>query len=97
MDGEGILDLKTQAFIAIGASTAADCTGCLERTVSMAKGLGIEEEDIEAAIEIGKRVKAGAEAKPDPFAMTSRYHAFEISRMFSFHANEGSGGTGGGE
>ena len=64
------LDLKTQAVIAIGASTAANCTGCLEKTVSMAKELGVEDEEVGAAIEVGKRVRAGAAAKMDQFATT---------------------------
>ena len=64
------LDSKTQAVIAIGASIAANCTGCLEKTVSMAKELGIREEEIRAAIDVGKRVRAGAAAKLDQFATT---------------------------
>jgi len=64
------LDSKTQAVIAIGASTAANCTGCLEKTVSIAKEIGIQEEEIRAAIEVGKRVRAGAAAKLDQFATT---------------------------
>lgn len=64
------LDSKTQAVIAIGASTAANCTGCLEKTVSMAKELGVEEKEIGAAIELGKRVREGAAAKMDQFAAT---------------------------
>jgi len=64
------LDSKTQAVIAIGASIAANCTGCLEKTVSMAKEIGIREEEIRAAIEVGRRVRAGAAAKLDQFAAT---------------------------
>ena len=64
------LDSKTQAIIAIGASTAANCTGCLEETVSIAKRLGIQEEEIKAAIDVGRRVRAGAAAKLDRFTTT---------------------------
>jgi AhpD family alkylhydroperoxidase len=64
------LDSKTQAVIAIGCATAANCTGCLEKTVSIAKELGVEEEEIGAAIEVGRRVRAGAAAKLDQFAAT---------------------------
>lgn len=77
------LDPKTSALVAIAASTAANCTTCLEKTLNMAKKLGAAEEQIGAAVEIGTRVSAGAAAKPDPFGLTSRYHEFEISRMFS--------------
>ena len=77
------LDPKASILVAIGASTAANCTGCLEETVSTARELGTNEEQIGSAIEIGKRVSDGAAAKMDPFALISRYHALEISRLFS--------------
>ena len=77
------LDAKASALVALGASTAANCTGCLQETVDAAEELGADEEQIEEAIEIGKRIRDGAAAKLDPFALTSRYHAFEISRLLS--------------
>ena len=77
------LDPRARILVAIGAVTAANCTDCLEETVGMAKQLGANEEQIGATIEIGKRVRDGATAKLDPFALTSRYHAFEISRLLS--------------
>jgi AhpD family alkylhydroperoxidase len=64
------LDSKTQAVIAIGCATTANCTGCLEKTVGIAKELGISEEEIGAAIEVGRRVRAGAANKLDQFAAT---------------------------
>ena len=64
------LDPKTQAVIAIGCATAANCTGCLEKTVGIAKELEIGEEEIGAAIEVGRRVRAGAADKLDHFAAT---------------------------
>jgi hypothetical protein len=42
----------------------------LERTVGIAKELGLKEEEIEAAIEVGKKVRAGAASKMDQFATT---------------------------
>jgi len=77
------MDPKASMLVAIGASTAANCTGCLEETVSMARRLGANEEQIGSAIEIGKRVRDGTAAKLDPFALTARYHAYEISRLLS--------------
>jgi len=62
------LDWKTQALIAVGSSIAANCTGCLEKTVSMARKVGVTEDEIGAAIDIGRRVRAGAAAKLDQFA-----------------------------
>jgi AhpD family alkylhydroperoxidase len=64
------MDAKANVLVAIGASTAANCTGCLEKTVSMARELGVPEEEIGAAIEVGKQVRAGAAAKIDQFATT---------------------------
>lgn len=73
------LDSKTQAVIAIGCATAANCTGCLEKTVSIAKELGVEEEEIKAAIEVGRRVRTGAAAKLDQFAATVNHVTAESS------------------
>ena len=64
------LESKTTALVAVGASTAANCTGCLEKTVSMAKQVGADEEEIGEAVEIGRRVRAGTASKLDQFATT---------------------------
>jgi len=64
------LAAKTTALIAVGASTAADCAGCLEKTVSMAKEAGADQGEIGEAIEIGRRVRAGAATKIDQLAAT---------------------------
>ena len=61
------LDSRTQAMIAVGASVAANCTGCLEKTVKIATELGLGEEEIGNAMELGKRVRAGAATKMDEF------------------------------
>ena len=74
------LDSKTQAVIAVGCATAANCTGCLEKTVSIAKELGVGEEEIGAAIEVGRRVRAGAADKLDQFAATVNGASAEPSR-----------------
>lgn len=64
------LEAKTTALIAVGASTAANCAGCLEKTVCMAKEAGADEEEIGEAVEIGRRVRAGAANKLDQLATT---------------------------
>ena len=74
------LDSKTQAVIAVGCATAANCTGCLEKTVSIAKELGVGEEEIGAAIEVGRRVRAGAADKLDQFAATVNSTSAEPSQ-----------------
>jgi AhpD family alkylhydroperoxidase len=64
------LEPKTTALIAVGASTAANCAGCLEKTVSMAKEAGADEEEIGEAVDIGRRVQVGAAKKLDQVATT---------------------------
>ncbi len=77
------LNAKASMLVAIGASTAANCTDCLEERVGFARQLEVSDEQIDSAIAIGKRVREGATAQMDPFALTARYHAFEISRLLS--------------
>jgi AhpD family alkylhydroperoxidase len=76
------LEPKARALVAVGASKATNCIGCLEKTMGMAEEMGASKEEIGAAVEIGKEVGAGAAVKPDPFALTSRYHAFQLSHTF---------------
>jgi len=64
------LEAKTTALIAVGASIAANCAGCLEKTVCMAKEARAGEEEIGEAVEIGRRVRAGAANKLDQLATT---------------------------
>ncbi len=85
------LDPKAGMLVAIGASTAANCTGCLEEIVKIARGMGADEQQIGEAIAIGRRVRNGAAAKTDPFALTARYHALEISRLLSIRSNHAHG------
>jgi hypothetical protein len=54
-----------------------------QETVNVARELAANEEQIDSAIAIGKPVREGAAGKMDPFALTSRYHALEISRLLS--------------
>jgi alkylhydroperoxidase/carboxymuconolactone decarboxylase family protein YurZ len=77
------LDSKTRAVIAVGCATAANCTGCLEKTVSIAKELGVGEGEIGAAINVGRRVRAGAAAKLDQFAATVNSASAEPSQAKS--------------
>ena len=81
------LGAKESALVAVGASRAANCTSCLEDTVNWAKEFGANQGEIEVAVEIGKWVRAGTTVQSDPFALASRYNAFQISRAFL--VNEG--------
>lgn len=77
------LDPRATMLIAIGASTAANCTECLKESVNIASEMGADREHIEEAVEIGRRARESATAKLDPFALTARFHAYEISRLLS--------------
>ncbi|MEW6406175.1 MAG: carboxymuconolactone decarboxylase family protein [Chloroflexota bacterium] len=62
------LDDHTRALIAVGASVAANCQPCLKSTVAMALESGADNEELEEAVEVGKRVRRGAASKMDDFA-----------------------------
>jgi AhpD family alkylhydroperoxidase len=54
------MDEKTKELIAIGASVAAHCQPCTSFHVKKAKGLGVSDELIKEAIEVGQMVERGA-------------------------------------
>jgi AhpD family alkylhydroperoxidase len=51
---------KNQELIALGASIAGQCEPCLKHHVAKARELGLGEEEIQQAIEIGRMVKLAA-------------------------------------
>lgn len=51
---------KTQELIALGASIAAQCQPCLKHHVAKARELGLSDDEIQQAIEIGRVIKLGA-------------------------------------
>ena len=55
------LDEMIQWLIGIGASMGADCECCLETCVAMARQCGADEQQVEIATAIGKRVRQCAE------------------------------------
>ena len=57
-------------LIAVGASVAANCQPCLEHNVGKALEYGADSQQIAEAIEVGKRVRQGAAAKLDKFAVS---------------------------
>ncbi len=63
-----VFDEKTIRLIAVGASVAANCQACLLINATKAREHGAEEREIAEAIEIGKRVRAGAAVKIDKYA-----------------------------
>ncbi len=54
------LGAKTIAMISVGASVAANCHPCLEYHTARAREVGLTDQEIKAAAEIGKAVKDGA-------------------------------------
>lgn len=62
------MDEKIKELIAIGASIASHCQPCLKYHIEQAIKLGIELEEINAAIAVGKNVEKGALKAMDNFA-----------------------------
>ncbi len=54
------LDAKTSAMISVGASVACNCHPCLEYHTARAREVGLTDQEIKAATEVGKAVKDGA-------------------------------------
>jgi AhpD family alkylhydroperoxidase len=81
------LDDRIKALIAVGASITANCQPCLKSTTAMALESGANEQEIAEAIEVGKRVRAGATSKMDKFAAS-------LSQTVPSAAGEAGGGCG---
>lgn len=81
------LDDRIKALIAVGASITANCQPCLKSTTAMALESGANEQEIAEAIEVGKRVRAGAASKMDKFAAS-------LSQTVPSAAGEADGGCG---
>lgn len=56
---------KVKELVAVGASITANCQPCLRHHVEKALGFGADPEEVQAAVEVGKRVRKGASAKMD--------------------------------
>lgn len=54
------MEEKTSVLVAIGASVIANCKPCLEFHARKAREMGLEEEEIQEAIDIGLMVKKGS-------------------------------------
>jgi len=54
------MDQRTKELIAIGASVSGYCQPCLAYHLDKARELGIDEKDIQAAVEVGYMVEKGA-------------------------------------
>ena len=61
------LDKRTLKLIGVGASIGANCMSCLQTNIALALESGADEQEIEAAIAVGKTVRQCA-AKIDKLA-----------------------------
>lgn len=62
------MDEKIKELIAIGASIAGHCKPCLQYHIEQAVKLGVDLEEINSAILVGKTVEKGALKAMDNFA-----------------------------
>ena len=67
------LDNRIKALIAVGASITANCQPCLKSMATKALESGASEQEIVEAIEVGKRIRAGAASKMDKFILDLNY------------------------
>lgn len=63
------LDNRIKALIAVGSSVTANCQPCLQSTGLMALESGANKQEILEAIQVGKRVRAGAASRMDNFTL----------------------------
>ncbi len=64
------MDARMKELIAVGASVSAHCQPCLTYHAEQARELGVTNEELREAIEVGKMVSKGAGAKMKAFAET---------------------------
>lgn len=57
------MDKKTEEMIALGVSYALNCHPCLEFHKRKAAELGLTDDEMQQAIQIGENVRNGAHAK----------------------------------
>jgi AhpD family alkylhydroperoxidase len=81
------MDNKIKALVAVGASITANCQPCLQSAVQMALETGAKTQEIAAAIEVGKKVLAGAASWMDH----SIPDLNDSIRTFGTVSNEGCG------
>jgi AhpD family alkylhydroperoxidase len=62
------MDERTNELIAIGASIGAHCRPCLTYHVNRAKEIGVDAEQIRAAMEVGQMVEKGSMSAMREFA-----------------------------
>lgn len=63
-----MMDVKIKELIAIGASVSANCHPCLKFHLNKALENGVNDNEIQEAISIGKMVRKGAASEMDKLA-----------------------------
>jgi AhpD family alkylhydroperoxidase len=81
------MENRIRALVAVGASVTANCQSCLQSSAQMALESGADEQEIAAAIEVGKRVRAGAGFNMDHYILGLN----DAIRTFGIVDNEGCG------
>ena len=71
------MDNKTEELIALGVSYALNCHPCLEFHKRKATELGLTDDEIQLAIQVGESVRNGAHAKTRE--VTKRLFGVEIN------------------
>jgi AhpD family alkylhydroperoxidase len=61
-------DARLTELIALGAAIAANCASCLEHHAGKAREIGLPAEEIDAALQVGRRVRQGAAGALDRVA-----------------------------
>lgn len=61
------MDERTQALVAMGASAALNCHPCITHSLAVCDMVGIDREEVKAAIEVGMTVSRGAAARTRTF------------------------------
>lgn len=57
------MDERIKELIAIGASAAVNCHPCLDHHLAACHRLGLDRDEVKAAVEVGLAVNRGAAAK----------------------------------
>lgn len=61
------MDDRTKELIAIGAAVTANCQACLKYHIDKARQQGADQQQITAAVGVGKAVRKGAAGMMDRF------------------------------
>ncbi len=64
------MDERMKELVAVGASAAVNCHSCVEYHLAACDRLGVDREEVKAAVETGMMVNRGAAAKTRSFAET---------------------------